>query len=302
VTDALEAVALEALRAYDVEVADCAFAAQAFNAVFRVNAADGSRYALRVGSELRIHADGCEEVEAAWVNALHAAGFPVARAVPARDGAAVVDVGAHRCVLFDWVSGRSLREHVTPELVRAAGVLTATLHERVREYPGEQPAGALRGDRVLSFSLANRLDELRPRFGSALPDAVGRAQEFVDTLWRDPPHAPHLLHGDVNLGNVMADGERVALLDFQDLTWGFEVQDVVIAMLSLPHRDAFRAGYASVRAWPDVDSETWAALEAARHLNILNFGLSNRKAGLEAFVARHAEPIVAWMAPGASRA
>src|SRR4029077_414997 len=129
-----------------------------------------------------------------------------------------------------------LREHVTPELVRAAGALTAALHEESAPHPGARPAAALRGDRVLSFSLANRLDELRPRFGSALPDAVGRAQEFVDTLWRDPPHAPHLWHGDVTLGNVMADGRRVALLDFQDLTWGFEVQDVVIAMVSLPHR------------------------------------------------------------------
>jgi Ser/Thr protein kinase RdoA (MazF antagonist) len=101
---------------------------------------------------------------------------------------------------------------------------------------------------------------------------------------------------------VMADGPRVALLDFQDLTWGYEVQDVVIAMLSLPHGEAFRAGYASVRAWPDVDADTWAALEAARHLNILNFGLAGNRPRLEEVVARHAEPIVTWMARGVSRA
>ena len=62
--------------------------------------------------------------------------------------------------------------------------------------------------------------------------------------------------------------------------------------------DAFRSGYESVRPWPDADAETIAALRAARHLNILNFGLSVRKAGLDAFVDRHADPVLGWMGAG----
>ena len=57
----------------------------------------------------------------------------------------------------------------------------------------------------------------------------------------------------------------------------------------------FRAGYEAVRPWPDADAETVAALRAARHLNILNFGLSVRGPGLDEFVDRHAGPIVEWM-------
>jgi len=101
---------------------------------------------------------------------------------------------------------------------------------------------------------------------------------------------------------VVVDGDRVTLIDFQDLVWGFEIFDLVIALRSVPHADAFRAGYETVRPWPDAAPETVAALRAARDLNVLNFGLSNRKAGLDEFVARHAEPVIAWMAPGASRA
>ena len=112
------AIARAALRAYDLDVVECEFAAHAFNTVFRVDVADGTQYALRVGAELRIHADGCEELEAAWVNALHATGVPVARVVAARDGAMVVDVDGRRCVLFEWVPGRPLRDDPTPELVR----------------------------------------------------------------------------------------------------------------------------------------------------------------------------------------
>ena len=292
-----EEIARAALRAYDVDVAACTFAAEAFNTVFRVEATDGSQYALRVGSALRIHADGCEELEAAWVNTLHAEGYPVVRVVPARDGSYVVDLGARRCVLFDWVRGRRLRDDPRPELVHAAGALTARLHKQGARYLREPPAGALAGNRVLSFRISNRLDELRPRFGTAIADAVGRAQASLDALWREPPHAPHLLHGDVNLGNVLVESDRITLIDFQDLFWGFEIQDVVIATVSLPHGDMFRSGYESVRPWPDADAATVAALEVARRLDILNYALA-RGHGLDEFVGRHAQPVVAWMTDG----
>jgi Ser/Thr protein kinase RdoA (MazF antagonist) len=288
------ALAREALRDYDLDVAGCEFAAQAFNTVFRVEVRDGARYALRVGAELRIHADGCEELEAAWVNSLHTAGFPVARVVPARDGSLVVDTGGRRSLLFEWIEGVRLRDDPSPDAVAAAGALTARLHADGAAPAGASTDAALRGNEVLSFRVPNRLGDLAG-VGETLTAAVGRAQEVVDELWRDPPHAPHLLHGDVNLGNVLVDRGEVRLIDFQDLFWGFEVQDVAIATVSLPFPDAFRFGYESVRRWPDVDPETWAALEAARHLNILNFGLAGDRPKLDEVVARHAEPVVEWM-------
>ena len=145
-------------------------------------------------------------------------------------------------------------------------------------------------------------DELGPAYGSVLTEAVARAQEAVDALWRNPPHPPHLLHGDIQTGNVMVERGRVSLIDFQDLIWGFEIQDALIALRGLEHSDdvpaleaAFRNGYETERPWPHADAGTVAALRAARHLNILNFGLNVRGPGLDEFVARHAGPIVDWM-------
>ena len=54
-------------------------------------------------------------------------------------------------------------------------------------------------------------------------------------------------------------------------------------------------GYEERRRWPEADREVVAALTAARHLNVLNFGLSVRAAGLDEFVARHAGAVVDWM-------
>jgi Ser/Thr protein kinase RdoA (MazF antagonist) len=288
-------IARAALGAYDVDVVACTFAAQAFNTVFRVEGADGAHYALRVGSDLRIHADGCEEVEAAWVNVLHAAGFPVARVVPARNGSAVVDCEGRRCLLFDWVDGRRLRDEPAPAFVHATGAVLAALHEQATGYLTDAPAGALVPDRALYLRVEDRLAELRPQFGTVLEDARERVQVAFDALWRNPPHAPHLLHGDVQPNNVIVDDGRVTVIDFQDLMWGFEIIDIVITMRHMPHGDAFRAGYETRRPWPDADPEAWAALGAARHLNILNLGLAGDRPKLAEVVSRHAEPVVAWM-------
>jgi Ser/Thr protein kinase RdoA (MazF antagonist) len=290
------AIAREALARYDIEVADVTFAAQAFNTVFRVDAADGAAYAMRVGAALRIHADGCEELESRWLRELHAEGLPVVHVVATREGESVVTAGGRRCVLFDWVHGDSLRVRVTPELVHAAGVVLGSVHAEDAGVGAVAPLGALAGDRVLSFLVPNRLDELEASLGTRFTDAVERAQAALDALWRDPPHPPRLLHGDVNQGNVLVDGDRVTLIDFQDLFWGFEIQDVTIPMLALPFADAFRAGYETVRRWPEAAPETVAALEAARHLNVLNFGLCGDRPRLDAVVARHAGPIAEWMA------
>jgi Ser/Thr protein kinase RdoA (MazF antagonist) len=299
VSDELHALALGALDRYDIEVAGCSFAAEAFNTVFRVDAADGSSYALRVGSPVRIHRDGCEELEAAWVNELHTAGVPVAPVVPARDGAPVIDVDGRRCVLFEWVSGRRLRDDPTPVLVRATGAALAAVHEHAARHHADEPVGALVPDRALYFRVDNRLPELRPTYGTALDEACARVQDVFDALWRDPPHPPHLLHGDVQPSNVIVNDGGVTLIDFQDLVWGFEILDVVIASRDdMLHGDAFRAGYETVRPWPDAAPETATALGIARYLNVLNFGLHVRKPALDEFVARIAEPVVAWMTAG----
>ena len=306
----LRALALVALREYDIEVVRCSFVARSFNTVFRVDTADGSSYALRVSPDLRIHADGCEIAEAEWVDALRRdTALNVPRVIRARDGGVVVtatDVGVagtRSCVLFEWVYGRRLREHVTEDLVREVGAQTAVVHEHGAAHrPDAPPVGVLVADRVLFFRVPSRLDELAPAYGSVLEEAVARAQRSLDALWRDPPHPPHVLHGDIQTGNVMVQRGRVTLIDFQDLIWGFEIQDALIALRGLEHsgevpelKAAFRAGYETVRPWPEADPEIVGALRAARHLNVLNFGLSVRAPGLDAFVARHAVPIVEWM-------
>ena len=165
------------------------FVAQAFNTVFRVDAADGSTYALRVSPNLRIHADGCEAVEAAWVAALRRdAGLADAAGDPDQGRVAVVRAcrapgvpGARSCVLFEWVGGRPLARSACVCRPRARGrradrascTSTALSYAHGARRPVRSSA-----DRVLYFRLP------RPARRAA-PDATGRcSSEAVDRAQR----------------------------------------------------------------------------------------------------------------------
>jgi Ser/Thr protein kinase RdoA (MazF antagonist) len=137
-----------------------------------------------------------------------------------------------------------------------------------------------------------------------LTDAAARAQSVVDALWRDPPHPPHLLHGDLTPANVIVS-PHVGLvpIDFQDTVLGLEAQDLsitVAALRRLPDggrlEGAFRGGYTEWRPWPDVSADLFDSLIAARWLHQLNLTLSTADmAGLDGYVAGHAERARAWL-------
>jgi Ser/Thr protein kinase RdoA (MazF antagonist) len=304
----LRELALDALREYALDVARCSFVARGFNIVFRVDAANGSSYALRMSPGVRIHADGCEVAEAAWLAALHRdVGLSVPQVIPARDGSVILWAStagvpeARSCVLFEWAGGHRLRDRLRADHVQTVGALAAVVHEHAARYVTEPPAGVLVADRVLYFRGAPRLEALRPTYGSLFDDAVDRTQEALDALWRNPPHRAHLLHGDLQPGNMLVNRNDVALIDFQDVIWGFDVQDLSIALLAFERigdawGETFRRGYESVRPWPVADPETRSALRAARRLNELNYGVTVGLSGLEGFAARHAAAIREWMA------
>ena len=61
----------------------------------------------------------------------------------------------------------------------------------------------------------------------------------------------------------MADDDRITLIDFQDLVWGFEIQDVMIA-IPLEASSAARSRgipgrLRDGRPWPEAEAETVAA-------------------------------------------
>ena len=305
-------LALEALRSYDVAPQRVRLAAESFNSVFRVTTASAV-YALRVGSVLQIHPEGTAAVEAAWHRRLLLQGVCVPQVVANLDGelATLVTDGRaeHKprvCILFEWVAGRSLRTCMTERRAAALGRLSARLQQDGAAWSPPDAGDVLRADRVLYWRVPDQLAVAGSRFGfgTLFVDALARAQSVVDSLWQNPPHPPHLVHGDLTPQNVIVSPQNgLVPIDFQDTVRGFEVQDLsftVAALRRWPTSDrlaeAFRAGYGECRAWPDVSSALFDSLIAARRLQQMNLTLNMTDIdGLESYVAGHAERVRAWM-------
>jgi len=229
--------------------------------------------------------------------------------VTADDGSVVIRQshagvpGERTCVLFDWIAGRTVADQMDATLAGRVGRLSALLHEQAASRPPSAPPPVPVADRVLYWLLADRLSEPGPGFGSLFVEARDRAQETIDLLWRHPPHAPHLIHGDLTRSNVIVSRGQLVPIDFQDLAWGFEVQDVAITLCALhPFADAstlveaFVHGYREVRGGHDFDPVVLASLVAGRRLQQLNLSLTLGRPGLTAFVTATGDFIRGWMA------
>jgi len=69
-----------------------------------------------------------------------------------------------------------------------------------------------------------------------------------------------LIHADLHPGNVLIDGPRTAVIDFDDAGFGWHQYDLAVALVAYQEhpgftafRDACIAGYRSVRAMSDAD-------------------------------------------------
>lgn len=280
--------------------------AHSFNTVFQVSTGR-DRYAIRVGSECRIHAAGTEDVEAIWLEALREAGITAPVAVPTVDGKHwlnATDPGVpepRTCSMFTWVDGRPLRERLTEESMTAAGALLAVLHEHAASHTRAEPIPTLlHADRAIYFHEENRVASYRSSYGELFNEATDRIQGELDRLWQSPPHRPHLLHGDFGPNNVVRWRDRLAPIDFQDLQFGFDLQDVGLSLADLGRttpelKPAFRAGYRSVRAWPELTPDLERALAAARSLNVMNLGLHLQRSGIAGSLDDHGSRVASWM-------
>lgn len=299
------------MGAYEDAPGRVRFLAESFNILFRIDLIDGTRRALRVSPELRIHPDGTENLEATWLDEIREqTSINVPIAYRNDRGEIVTEIispgvdGARTCVLFDWVGGKPLAGEADVDRMRRAGVLLAELHEHAAHRGDlEAPRGSMVADRVLHFEVENRLEGCCSSYGSVLDEALGAAQSAIDALWASPPHRPHLLHGDFTWHNVVVGRDGLTVIDFQDLLYGFTAFDVVNALHPLEHTkdseplaEALMAGYSSVRPWPIEDPQLFGDLIAARRLTQVNLGLNLRKPGLKAHLDHHVGELRRWLA------
>ena len=266
----LRAVVAVALEEYDLDVRRVRLLTNETNGIFRIDTGDGAKHVVRVGLGGEIaHTAGAVGAEVEWLTAL-AAETPLRVPVPmaARSGERFVTAKApgvpepRNVVVFSWLPGRLLDERISAEAIREYGAVAAALHVHGADHQPTDPRALARYDRVHPFDepvvLFKADRELMPESRlEVFVTARGRVEDAVDNLRRSG-EPMRVLHGDLHVWNVMVSRYGLAPFDFEDVMWGWPIQDIATSLYYLQDRPNFaelladfRGGYETVADWPE---------------------------------------------------
>ena len=267
--------AIAKIAAAEWGLSPCAvqLAARRENTVYRVGA-----HALRL-HRIGYRSDAELTSELAWMQALALGGMNVPAPVASRAGRLVETVADTQVSVISWLPGRMLGKQGAldgvadrPALVRQLGGLLAQLH-------------------MLSDAWTLPAGFTRPRWDA--PGLLGEAPLW-DRFWDHPHLAPDqralflatrdaarahldalgaqdfgLIHADAITENLMLDGDRLSLIDFDDGGWGyrdFDLATFLFRQLAAPDypalRDALLAGYATRRRVDPATLDLFLVLRA----------------------------------------
>jgi Ser/Thr protein kinase RdoA (MazF antagonist) len=284
----LRPLALAALQAYDLQVAGLRLIDNGWNCVFRVETPDGP-LALRISRDTPERTPRSVASEVTFISALTAGtDVQVPRIIPNRAGELVTIAEsdgvpqARPCVVFGWLRGSLLAEHVTAQHWRALGTLMARLHRFASEWSA--PAGfeipvydsvLPYGEPLVMFE-PGRADLHGASY--LLQDAYHRTHERIREL---DHHRPRIVvHGDLHGWNVKVQHGVLSPFDFEDLLWAVPILDVATSLYYVRDRPdylslavAFRSGYETQRPWVEQEPGELDRLLVARGLDLLNTAL-----------------------------
>lgn len=269
----LAPLARRALEQWDLEVRDVKLVNRSENIVFRVTAADGGVFVLRM------HRPGYHSYaelvsEQLWTAALGEAGIDVPVPHPTRKGepygqAAVL--GEIRQVgLLEWVEGETMGTLMAANAdstdaghrFRQLGALLAAMHDQACRWqpPPTFVRPAVDADGLMGeapgwgrfWEAAALTPAQRSRF-------AGYRERLHAVLARLPASRDRysLIHADLHPYNVVVHGARLHVIDFDDAAFGWHAYDFAVALKNY-------------QSHPDFARYTAALIEGYRELRALD--------------------------------
>jgi Ser/Thr protein kinase RdoA (MazF antagonist) len=304
----LRNLALNALQLYDIDVVNLRLITNGCNGIFRIDTRTGEKWVIRVTLPEGGHTRDHVTAEMDWLTALaHDTQLSVPHPLAARDGSYVVETSAEGvpearlCEVFSWVPGTDLANHMTPGYMAQLGELSAYLHAHASTYQPPVGVNLLKFDRVFPFPEPVILfeteyeDSFTAEQHVIFRKALVWAQKAIDLL-KDRGEPMRIIHGDLHQWNVRCAHDKLSPIDFEDLMWGWPVQDIATTLYYFQDEDnyhemrtAFEEGYHRISPLPERYSGEIDAFIAARGLGMLNFVLQNNnlmRIDLDFFVER----------------
>lgn len=266
------------------------------NVVCRIDLADGTKVAMRLHRPgYNTHAE--LESEVLWVASLAEAGLPVPVPLPRSEGGhyELVEVGSGADIerrhvgVVKWVEGEPLGgpvEGANGNVVQhfaTIGGLTAQIREHNSSWT--PPPGFIRrrwdADNLVGDSpLWGRFWEA----GRLTTEQQSLFSEARTQLWQElsdlstGPDRFGLIHSDLHLGNLMAAGDALTLIDFDDAGFGWFAHELAVSLhpgLGEPWLEPAKAalidGYRSVYALDDEEVALIDTFLVVRSLMIIGW-------------------------------
>ncbi len=146
----------------------------------------------------------------ALLDHLAAAGLPVPRFIPDRNGVQIQTVEGRPACLIEFLSGVSL-SHPNVAQSRAAGEALGRMHDAVGSFHLERPNSlGPEGWKSLAVQCGASLDQIQHGLATRIEDEIA----YIDRYWpRDLPRS--VIHADLFPDNVLMQGDKVTgLIDF----------------------------------------------------------------------------------------
>lgn len=208
-----------------------------------VNVSENETYAVTEGTKRRAalryyrpHHRSDDEIvgELNWLKAIDEDGcIRVAPSVPTTAGALfAIDRNGRRCALFDWHGGTSPDEAAMLRWFGSLGRICALLHDHADRsaLPGlrrpNYDLDALVGRRGMwgDWRLAPGIEIAETRLIERILVRIASRLEAASGL------DTGLIHGDLRLANLLIDGDRLTLIDFDDCGTGWRLYDLATAL------------------------------------------------------------------------
>jgi Ser/Thr protein kinase RdoA (MazF antagonist) len=265
------------------------------NGIFRVDTAAGEKYVLRVSIPGDVgHSLETIRSEMIWLSALRQeTDLNVPRPLTTRDGALVSTVCVpgvpepRHCVVFSWVKGVDLADRPTRENWFKLGEFASRLHDHGIAFQPPEGFSVNRYDKVFPFQEPVVIFHdayrhlLPPGRRKVFQRVVDRVQAALDRLNANAD-GMGVIHGDLHQWNTKIYRGQISAFDFEDLMWGYPVQDIAVTLFYIQRRDdyralreAFKQGYTSRRAWPEAYRGEIDTFIAGRVLVLANYILED---------------------------
>lgn len=221
-----------------------------------LNASENATYLLSdpTGRELvlRVHRVGYSSAaeidsELAWMTALRRDGvIETAAPLAGADGQAVqvlepVTVGAPRfAVAFERLSGHEPDAREALTWFERLGELTARMHSHSRSWALPAGFSRKRWDFEAMVGPQGFWGPWRAALGldaqgvALLEHGLERIARRLERIGRDP-HVFGLVHADLRLANLLVDGERLRIIDFDDCGFSWFLYDFATAVSFMEH-------------------------------------------------------------------